>query len=390
MALKLICDLCGGKVKKLLSLPNYPMNFSYIPSYCDHSKYVSDYELFHCNDCLHIQGESSYKLSDIYNENYHHYDDAGFQKRQDFFVDRTILYCAGKVFNRVIEIGCNDLSLLKKLKKNGVISAKHWIGIDPSVQIDSRELTEGVLFINGYIQDVDIPHKSDSLPDLIISDQVLEHIPNVLSALKEFSKKISPNSSFISCVPSLELLISKFNYPSILHEHIHYFSEHSLNNLFCQLGDFNLQVSEFNEDFWRFLFQIHSKNFPSKKVEKNCDLVTKFKNSFSIYQQILRQTNDIIESTEGKIYGFGASDITESFCYFLKNDLSKLDVIIDETLRKENMFIPNLKPRIAKLSAISSFNDATILITAPQASRAILNRLVELNPKKIICPLNVL
>jgi hypothetical protein len=390
MTLKLNCDLCGGEGVKLLSLPDYPMNFHYLPSYSENSKYVSNYEIFHCNNCLHIQGVSSYQLNDIYNENYHHYDDAGFQKRQNFFVNRTISYCTEKKFNRVIEIGCNDLSLLKKLKESGGVSAKYWIGVDPSVQIDSEQLTDGILFINGYIQDVDIPHKDESLPDLIISDQVLEHIPNVLNVLKEFLNQIHCNSSFITCVPSVELLIRNFNYPSILHEHIHYFSESSLNNLFHELGDFNLKISEFNEDFWGFLFQIHTKDGSCKIIDKDYDLVKKFKNNFDIYQQMLYQTKEIIDSIEGTIYGFGASDITESFCYFLKYDLSKLDFILDETPRKENMFIPNIKPRIAKLASVPSVKNAAILITAPQASRAILKRLIELNPKKIISPLNVL
>jgi hypothetical protein len=91
----------------------------------------------------------------------------------------------------------------------------------------------------------------------------------------------------------------------------------------------------------------------------------------------------------GGIYGFGASDITANLAYFFESDFSELRNIIDDTPYKQNRFIPRLRPVIVNSTQISDWSTSTILITAPQANRPILGRLLKLKPKKIISPILV-
>lgn len=380
------CNICGSNELSIVeSFPQYPRNYTYTTNKSD--DYQKDFTLFHCCKCSHVQGVSDYALDDLYCDGYSTVrDNLNFKNRRNFFVQKTLAHCYGKKYNRVIDVGCSNLSLLKELKKQG-ITANHWIGIDP-IACPKEHLSDEISFIQGYIPDIDLPYFDKNLPDLVVSDQVFEHIPNVTEILVEFSNRLSPDSHFIVCYPSLELLIKDYNFPSIFHEHLNYYSEHSLSQLFKK-AEFTTEFSELFKENWGLLFQVHVKNNSGKCTFKNRDFVSEFKRNFDLYKSALIVTKEILATQSGKIYGFGASDITASFAYFLKSDLSMLDCIIDDTPYKENMYIPGLKPKIVKSADIDDWSDVTVLITAPQASRAILKRLIELNPKKIISPLNV-
>jgi hypothetical protein len=385
-----ICNICGkNQIKELYSLDNYPATALYIEDYKD-EKNAGNFSLDYCENCCHLQGVSTFSLDHFYNENYS-YDatnNNNIQYRHSFVTERIAQYCKGKKFNRLIDIGCNDLSLLKRLKAIG-INAEHFIGIDP-IPINETDLIDGIEFINGYVQDIEIPYADNNLVDLIVSVETFEHIPEVNLMFEVLAEKLSPNSTFIVCVPSLDLLIENFTFPSISHEHVNYFSEYSLAKLFNDCS-FKLEFSELIDVTWGFLFQIHTKvdYRTTLSIAPPVQLLSKFERNYQFFLKNLKCVLEIIKSTEGKIFGFGASDLTANFAYFLDSDLSELTYIIDDTPYKQNMYILGLKPKIVNLGNVGDLSDATIVITAPHASRAIIKRLLELNPKKIINPLNI-
>ncbi len=399
------CNVCGAaEMHPMLSLPKYPLNSLYLPAYDSGEKYCADLHLYECRRCLHIQAKSGLSIDHFYNEDYSYtVNNSGAQGRQDFFVGRVLRHAAGRRFNRVMELGCFDLSLLKKLKAAGVI-ADHWIGIDP-VPLHNAGDTAGILFINGYFQDVEIPFLNEDLPDLIISDQVFEHIPSTRHVLQSFRKVAAPGSSFIVCVPSVELLIDNFSFHNVIHEHLNYFSAATLGKLFAAC-DYHLVHSELNNELTvGLLLQIYTTGRSTNRDTGACagagtgtgtgtgdcaDLSARFHRNYEIFKSNLASVRDFIgRGAGGGIYGFGASDITGNLAYFLESDFSELRNIIDDTPYKQNRFIPRLKPLIVNSTHIGDWPTSTILITAPQASRPILGRLLQLKPRKIISPVAV-
>jgi hypothetical protein len=376
----------------MLSLPEYPLNSLYLPSYDADKKYLSDLILFNCEHCFHVQAASMLSVGDIYNAGYSYsVDNSGAQGRQDFFVSRVLRHAEGRKFNRVIELGCFDLSLLRKLKANG-LSANHWIGVDP-VPLRKPDDADDILFINGFFQDVEIPYLSKGLPDLVISDQVFEHIPSTNHVLNSFSKAAAPDSSFMVCVPSLELMIDNFSFHNIIHEHLNYFSAEALTNLFKTCG-YDLLHSELNNELTvGLLLQVYKNSHrPGGNAASGngAGLLANFAANHGIFEETLKSVGRFIRrDATDRIYGFGASDITANLAYFLKSDFSELRNIIDDTPYKQNKFIPHLKPLITGSNGISDWPTSTILITAPQASRPIISRLLALKPKKIISPMIV-
>jgi hypothetical protein len=120
------------------------------------------------------------------------------------------------------------------------------------------------------------------------------------------------------------------------------------------------------------------------------DLAAQFHRNYQIFKSTLASVRDFIRrGAAGGICGFGASDITGNLAYFIESDFSELGNIIDDTPYKQNRFIPRLKPLIVDSTHMKDWSTLTILITAPQASRPILGRLLQLQPKKIISPIVV-
>jgi len=392
------CHVCGSRnLVSLQSLPDYPLNSLYLPAYDEGGSYRGDLTLHHCPNCLHIQAHSSVPPDALYHEGYRYtVNNAGAQNRQGFFAERVLRFAAGRKFNRVIELGCFDLSLLKKLRAAG-IAANHWIGVDP-VPLREADRSGGILFINGYFQDVAIPHLNRDLPDLVVSDQVFEHIPGTRDVLSALAEAFAPDSSFIICVPSAELLAENFSFHNIIHEHLNYFSAGTLAKLFTDAG-YRLRHSELNNELTvGLLLQIYgnprsgaraAQEPGAPRVPARDDLLTKFRRNFRIFHNVLGEVGELIRArAEGPMYGFGASDITANLAYFMQSDFAELANLVDDTPYKKNQYIPHLKPRIVGSESIANWPDATVLITAPQANRAIIGRLLTLQPRRIINPLN--
>ncbi|MFT6841259.1 MAG: hypothetical protein ACJASR_000016 [Psychroserpens sp.] len=388
----ILCNVCGSKeTLMVLTLPRYPLNsvFTENPSF---KGIREDFDLYQCQKCNHVQALTALLPEDIYNDNYNFpHTASGVVTRKKIFLEHILDNFIELKFNRVIDIGCNSLSLLSDLKSNG-IKANHFIGIDPAPLPEDDKSIEKIIFIQGFAEEVDIPFGKTDLPDLIVSDQVFEHIPNINVMLASFSKKIAVNSVFVISVPSLELLTKHYNFQMLIHEHVNYFTEDSLTNLFFFSNPGFLRVtSEFITiphigtliQSFRLTGGQHKRHLLNK-INPWID----FNNNFTIYKNQLKVVEEHLQrlSENEQIYGFGASYIVAILAYFMESDLSFLTAIIDDTPYKRNKYVPGVKPRIVSLEDVSSLSEVVIFITAPQASRAIMNRLIPLNPQMIVSP----
>lgn len=390
------CNVCASlNLNQVIALPNYPLNSIYLTKseLINTEKYKPrDFSLYICEKCGLFQALSSVELDEFYNDDYNYQtQNSGVQGRVSFFLSQLNTLESIK-FNRVIDIGCYDLSLLKAVKEK--IQANHFIGVDPSMPNYCLENQDGILCFKDYVDNVELPYFSSELPDLIISDQTFEHIPTINSTLGNVVQKVSEDSVFAICVPSLEVLIEKLNFHNLIHEHLNYFSIHTLNRLFT-LNDLTLKRYTLNYvSTCGFLFGIFIKN-RNRSNEVFLDENTIDKNLFlkyyDLFKSSIERTNEIIKDLETeRIYGFGASDITANLAYFMNSDFSFLNNILDDTDYKQNRFIPFLKPEIKSPVEITDLNNSNCLITSPQAARYIYNRLNNFGFKKIINPIGLI
>ena len=93
----------------------------------------------------------------------------------------------------VLDVGCGDGTLLIS------IPSKFKVDIDVNTTYAKRILDKGCIFIRA---DVTAPPFRDESFDLIIAGEILEHITNPLSALRNLMKIVKPEHFFIVSVPN--------------------------------------------------------------------------------------------------------------------------------------------------------------------------------------------
>jgi hypothetical protein len=385
----MICRLCSSNSLELvLSLPNFPLNTIYVDKFVMEDKFKKSMTIYCCSNCNHFQAYSDVKIEDLYHDDYqYHPTSINVQDRVEF-INNQLLKFKNIKFNRIIDIGCNDTSLLKKLKTT--LLANHFIGIDPSLpsNVETTNPNDFILF-KDYVENIEIPYFDSKLPDLIVSDQTFEHIPDLNKSLSHINDQVSIGSYFAINVPSFEALVEKLNFNFIIHEHLHYFNINTLTYLFEK---HNLTLEEHFTEYKvtsNYLFGIFSKKpvFNKSNLKLNTYTRQYFEVYFKLFKNMLKETNNLLSqiSKNEKIYGFGASDITSPLAYFMETDFNYLSNILDDTPYKQNKYYPNLSPQIISPNS-NTFNNAVCLITSPQSSRYLINRLKELKFKKIINP----
>lgn len=383
-----ICKICNNTSLELtLSLPNFPLNTIYLDKFTIEDKFEKNMDLYYCSNCSHFQSYSEVEIEDLYHDNYQYYPSSPNIQDRVNFINNQLLKLKDIKFNRIIDVGCNDTSLLKKLKTT--LSANYFIGIDPSIP-SSIIINNPDNFIlhKDYIENIEIPYYDSNLPDLIVSDQTFEHIPDLNKSLNHLNNQVNIGSYFAINVPSFEALVEKLNFNFIIHEHLHYFTINTLTYLFEK---HKLTLEEYFIEYKvtsNYLFGLFNKKQIFEKSNLKSSIYTKqyFKMYFDSFKNMLKETNILLSqiSKNEKIYGFGASDITSQLAYFMETDFNYLSNILDDTSHKQNKYYPKLKPQI--ISPSNDYSDATCLITSPQASRYLINRLKELKFKRIINP----
>lgn len=382
------CRICDNiSLDLTLSLPRYPLNTIYLDKFTNTEEFLKNMDLYCCFNCGHFQSHSEMPIEDLYHENYRYYPMSPNIKDRINFINNKLLKLQNIKFNRIIDVGCNDTSLLKKIKTT--LTANYFIGIDPSIPLDiiSNNPDNFILF-KDYVENTDIPHYNSNLPDLIISDQTFEHIPNINIALDHLNNQVSIGSYFAINVPSFEALIEKLNFNFLIHEHLHYFTINTLTYLFEKHG---LTLEEYFIEYKvtsNYLFGLFIKKQKFEKSDPKENLYTKeyFDTYFNLFKNMLKETNILLShiSKSEMVFGFGASDITSQLAYFMGTTFDYLSNILDDTFYKQDKYYPNLYPKI--ISPNGDYSDKTCVITSPQASRYLITRVKELKFKKIINP----
>jgi hypothetical protein len=392
------CNIClSNNVSSLLSLPSFPLNSQYFPNKnLNSTKYFKDFDLYYCLNCYHIFGKSEFKLTELYNNEYNYRPSSQNIHSRVNFISSQLEKLKNISFNRVIDIGCYNGQLLKKVKS--FLTADYFIGIDPSLPVELLGENNEFIFIKDFIQNVDLPYYNEKKPDLILSDQCFEHIDDLNLVLSKLYDNVSFDSKFYICVPSIEAMIDKLNFQFLIHEHLNYFSAKSLNKLFFNHSLFIESYSIDYESTSNFLLSIFRKN----RVELNCNeiidspIITNdfFLTKFNNFKNNLEINGDLINRIKNKyeIFGFGASDLTSNLAYFMNTDFKYLNNILDDTNWKDNSFLVGIDSKIVNPNDfnIEYFKKCFCLITAPQASRHLLNRVNKLSFKSVLLPTGTL
>ena len=161
-----------------------------------------------------------------------------------FIARRAMIFGLIKQLNikqnsKILDIGCSSGSLMQLLARKDF---KNVYGIDKS--INAVNLCKKRGFKNVNVMDAAKTKFNNDEFDVIITSDILEHIKNDNSALKEWNRILKHGGKLIIFVPAFDLLWSK-------HDEInHHYRRYSKSELMCCLKKSNFKMIRCS--YWNF------------------------------------------------------------------------------------------------------------------------------------------
>jgi cyclopropane-fatty-acyl-phospholipid synthase len=383
------CNVCNKNFhnQNSINLPRLPITEIFLKSPKYKNKILYDQKLKYCENCHHMQLQNQYDTSFFYNQSYLTSSTNSYSGRytNDIFYEFIKKNIDFSKKYKILEVGANDLYLIKKLKNIINIACT----IDPCIKPDKK--IKKVQYIKKFLEDTS-RSEINFVPDIIICSHTLEHIEDPKKFIDMITRLGNDKTMYFFQFPSCESLIDRKAFDQIHHQHFNYFSINSISKL---LKRFKLNVKKYEIGELHYgSLMIYFKKSKSLEQSKKLEVVKSNKKLSQIYNEYKSYMESLIKIIKkykkrgSKIYGIGAGLMLPLINYHLKDILKEVDGILDDDKNKINKFYPKLKTKISSLKN-TDLKDSVALICST-ASSITTRKLVELcrlkNAKIIIIP----
>jgi nucleoside-diphosphate-sugar epimerase/2-polyprenyl-3-methyl-5-hydroxy-6-metoxy-1,4-benzoquinol methylase/quercetin dioxygenase-like cupin family protein len=322
----------------LIELPNeefekFPLEMKYCPEChnCQLSYIVEPNKMF--DNYLYVSSTTSSFRK--------HFEDAAEKYINKFKLDSS---------SKVLDIGSNDGIALKPLQNLGI----KVLGVEPAKNISEIANNNGIETLNLYF-DKKVSEKvleNHGTFNLITASNVFAHSDNLSEITDGVFNLLDENGYFIVEVQYLLNTIQDLTFDNIYHEHVNYWSLHSLIKFFqkhkmfvedCELinthgGSIRVYVSKKETTMSEFLKNqlVIEENYSLKDIETFKEFGKKIETS----RVNVRKNIDKLKNTHKVIYGYGSpAKATTSLNYF---GLTERDIqfIIEDNKLKIDKIVP--------------------------------------------------
>jgi len=288
----------------------------------------------------------------------------------------------------VLEIGSNDGYLGECLLSLNY----HYLGIDASPVMVKMANDKGVETWHGLFN-LDLAEKIISekgLVDVIIANNVFNHIDNLEDFIKSITKVLKDDGCFIFEVPYWLQEFQQTNFGKVYHEHVSYFTIHSVKKLMARFGLVisDIELNEYHGGTMRIVVGRENEN-----LEKIQEFYQKETNSrvfelqayHEIYHELLERRLEmlnIIQEYKLKgipIIGIGAAAKGNSFLNFHNLDNKTLDCITDVSVSKIGKYTPMSRITIKTDDVFEKYDEVVGLILTENLSEKIKEILLKKN-----------
>lgn len=388
---KITCSVCDSRnLVNVLDLPQFPLTGIYLKNPADLRYQGIDQGLMLCWKCGHGQLKNILDPNLVYDTTYFHRSSGSdiAKTGNDFFAQFLQKIVAQKNFNCVVEIGCNDLFLLKKIEPLG----KKVFGVDPIWKSQELPQHEKIKVLGKFVEELEFSDFG-ARPDLIISAHTFEHLENPKEQLARLVDFADHNALFVIEVPSFDSLLEIYRFDQVFHQHIQYFSLASFEKMLHEVGCKYL-THTFNFAYWGgtmlIAFQKNSAtraSFQNQFTKPNEDLV---KEKVQMFQRQFNESRRTIDSLKNQtIYGYGAAQMLPTVAYHLKSDFAFMKSVLDDNPEREGLMYPNMPVKIERPGDHFTLKGSNVMITALDSLRPIMKRVFSLGAKRVLVPLNI-
>ena len=271
------CQICKKKLVRLFSLGRHPLCDDLIEINKKKTNLTYPIDLIYCKDCSIVYQKYQIKHKILFPKKYHYRgrltkDVVNGQKS----LVNSIIKKYGNLKNKkILDIGCNDGTLLNFFKKKGAIT----YGIEPTDA--AKEANPGHVIINNFFnyKNIKLIKKKFKNIDYITFTNVFAHINNLNDTLKSLKQIISKNTKIIIENHYLGSVIDKKQIDTFYHEHPRTYSLKSLSIIAKKLN-LNLEYFEFPKRYGGNVRVFMGTSYSSQNLKKI------FKNEKLFYKRL--------------------------------------------------------------------------------------------------------
>ena len=230
------CEVCGNDVlDPVLDLGSHPLCDDLVP--VGDSRVCRQYpiEILFCPHCVTAHQRFQVPKDELFPKTYHYRsrftaDVLGGMSALADSCEKLLGPLSGKV---VLDIGCNDASLLDFFKRKGAVT----VGLEPTGAY-ADGLGKGHALYNGFLStstasEIRAKHGS---PDIVTFTNVFAHIENLPEVLAALKSVMSPATVFVIENHHLGAVLDRCQFDTFYHEHPRTYSLSSFRQIAKDLG----------------------------------------------------------------------------------------------------------------------------------------------------------
>jgi 2-polyprenyl-3-methyl-5-hydroxy-6-metoxy-1,4-benzoquinol methylase len=383
------CRLCHSrKLKIIYRLKKTPIGDDYTKKIKKNRLY--DLKLNMCENCKFVQLSNVINPNKVYGD-YLYVTNTSAGLSQHFF-DLGNALIKKKIISKqtkILEIGSNDGTLLKYLKKK----CSYLLGVDPAAHLFKDNTIKTIKGLFNYNLSNQIKNNHGQF-DVVIANNVIANIDNLEDVFHGIKNIISENGFLIIETFALYGIIKNNLIDNIYHEHLSYFSIESFKK-FCEKFNLNLIEAKFlsvKGGSLRFIFkkeQISLSNKITILINKEKNILANVEKKFKKIQKKneynsikINQLIDKINKHGKRIAGFGASVGTTTLVYDFML-IKKIAYIFDNEKRRFGLYLPGTSIKVLDPRNIKKLNLDYIIIFAWRYAKLIIRKNKKMFNKKI-------
>lgn len=359
------CLACGSQnLTQSLDLGFQPLANNLTSEPTDQDRYPLRVNL--CKDCYHLQLSHTVDPKIIYSN--YLYVAGTSQTLRDYsdwfagYVSETMTLDT----NNVLDIGCNDGTQLNYFKNRGF----NTFGIDPAENIHATSSENHTVICDFFGPDV--VNKITANFDAITAQNVFAHNPNPIEFLETCKKLMSGHTKLYIQTSQADMVLNN-EFDTIYHEHVNFFNINSMNELAKRAGINLIDVikSPIHGNSYVFVlsltesrpYNIYNLIAMEQKLNK-LDTYINWEENVKSNMSKLKSTIQKYRDDGFKIVGYGAAAKGNTLLNYID---TRLDLIIDDSPLKQNLFAPGTNSPIKSITALSEYNKDERILFIPLA-----------------------
>ena len=249
----------------------------------------------------------------------------------------------------VVDIGSNDGVLLKPLLELGCES----VGVEPARNLAKQANDKGLETICSYFDKytVDKIISEKRKADIVVASNVFAHLDEYHEIIENVKSLLSEDGTYIIEVQYFADMINDMTFDNIYHEHVMYYTIHSLINLFNKHemnvyrvekipthgGSIRVYISEEIEIQQSVIELINEER---KNGIDKLQTMEKFNDKLQNNINEIRELFERLNKENKKIFGYGAPAKSSTMINSIGLTNENIELIIEDSPLKQGLFTP--------------------------------------------------